>query len=193
MDDGQYEELVTRMMESAVDAADEGNYEEASECFRALLEVSDSGDFRSYCLLSLGRVEEKLQEWAAALEWYLQALALDQGDEETRYFLSNNAGYCMNRLGRHAEAEALCRAAVSIDPERPNAWKNLGIALEGLGRWSAAASSYLEATEVCPEDTRSLHLLERLIDSRPQAADGVPDYGSRIVACRKAAEMAGEE
>ena len=76
-------------------------------------------------------------------------------------------GYCLNELGRHREAEAYCRKAITIDPRRHNAWKNLGIALEGLGQHADAAAAWIEAATLCPEDERAKRLLEKLAAGRP--------------------------
>ena len=183
MNDRRYERFVTRKIDAAVKAAGRGRHAKAIAHFRTVLEVSDAPDLRSYCFLCLGRVEEKRQGWSAALEWYLRAFEMEQGNDETWYFLNNNAGYCLNRLGRNAEAEAFCRLAIGIDPDRSNGWKNLGTALEGLGRWTAAAEAYLEATERCPEDRRSLGLLQRLLENHPAATAGIrmPRHCRRFV------------
>ena len=53
--------------------------------------------------------------------------------------------YCLNQLGEHSEAEEVCRVAIGIDGHRHNAYKNLGVALVGLGRYVNAAHAYLAA------------------------------------------------
>ena len=184
MNDRRYQRFVMRKINTAIEAAGRGRYAKASDCFRTVLELSDAPELRSYCLLCLGRVEEKQERWGVALEWYLRAFEMDQGSDETWYFLNNNAGYCMNRLGRYREAEAFCRMAIGIDVERSNGWKNLGTSLEGLGRWSAAAEAYLEATERCPADTRSMGLLQGLLEEHPEAVARVPEFAARLVACQ---------
>ncbi|TVQ24661.1 MAG: tetratricopeptide repeat protein [Spirochaetaceae bacterium] len=167
------------MIDTAAKAAARGRYAKATDRFRTVLELSDAPEVRSYCLLCLGRVEEQRERWVLALEWYLRAFEMDQQSDKTWYFLNNNAGYCMNRLGRHREAEAFCRMAIGIDVERSNGWKNLGIALEGLGQWSAAAEAYLEATECCVADTRSMGLLHRLLEEYPEAVAKPPELAER--------------
>jgi tetratricopeptide (TPR) repeat protein len=66
----------------------------------------------------------------------------------------------------------LCLEAMAIDPGRHNAHKNLGIALEGLGRYAEAAQSYGMAARLCPQDRRAHDLLEKLKRARPLVAVG---------------------
>jgi hypothetical protein len=87
-----------------------------------------------------------------------------------------------------ARPPACCRAAVAIDPRRRNAHKNLGVALQGLGRYAEAARSYLRAADICPADTRALRLLQALIAPCPGASAGLagdrrywPSPSARIV------------
>ena len=46
-------------------------------------------------------------------------------------------------LGHFAEGEKFCRAAIEINPSRPNGHKNLGIALAGQGQYREAAGALL--------------------------------------------------
>ena len=182
----RYDRYVDRKLESGYAWYSRGKYARAQKRYEQVLAVAESPALRAYCMLSIGRLYEQRQEWQAALDWYLRAFAMDQEIDEVWYFISNNAGYCMNRLGRHREAEAMCRIATGILPDLPNAWKNLGVALEGLCRWSDAAASYLIASECWPEDTRALNLLERLLAERPEAGAGVQNFAARLAECRSA-------
>ena len=89
----------------------------------------------------------------------------EERKNDTWYFLNNNIGYCLNIEGRHQEAEKHCRAAIRINRKRRNAFKNLGIALEGKGRHVDAARNYLRAAKLCSTDPRAIVLLNRLIGS----------------------------
>jgi hypothetical protein len=61
-----------------------------------------------------------------------------------------------------------CRAAIGIDPGRQNGHKNLGVALQGQGRYCDAARSFILATMACPQDGRALGLLEELVAAQPE-------------------------
>jgi Flp pilus assembly protein TadD/transglutaminase-like putative cysteine protease len=53
---------------------------------------------------------------------------------------------------RYAEAEALCRRAVELDPEHRHAWNNLGRALFRLERFDEAEAAYRRQLEIAPDD-----------------------------------------
>jgi tetratricopeptide (TPR) repeat protein len=101
-----------------------------------------------------------------------------------RYLLCNNLGYCLSQLGRFAEAERLCRAAIALDPERYNAHKNLGVALEGQGRHAEPAEGYVEATRKNPGDPRALRHLETMLARHPEVTHAVRDLPATLEACR---------
>ena len=86
-------------------------------------------------------------------------------------------------LGRHSEAEEFCQAAIEIDPDRYNAWKNFGISLEKQGKMENAALSYCEATERGPEDPRAFRLLEDLLMAHPELLDQNPVIKDRYGKC----------
>ena len=62
----------------------------------------------------------------------------------------------------------MAREAIRIDPERHNAYKNLGLALMEQGGLRAAAEGFRRARDLCPTDGRAAHYLalveERLMD-----------------------------
>lgn len=154
---------------------------------RERVEQVETDDERAHCLLNLGRLREQADDWPGAARWYARAFWLQPGTDETWYFLHNNLGYCLNRLGEHRGAEAYCRRAVEIDPLRHNAWKNLGTALEGLGRYAEAARAWVEAATLCPEDERAVRLLRKLAAERPELGLG------NLVPARDAAPSAERE
>ena len=87
---------------------------------------------------------------------------------EVGYLLHNNRGYCLNKLGRHAEAEVHCRTALALDAARYNAHKNLGLALAGQGRFVEAARCLLEADRRSPGDGRARRHLADLLAAHPE-------------------------
>jgi tetratricopeptide (TPR) repeat protein len=138
---------------------------------RLMAEAEDSGK-RAVLSLSLGQLMEQVRDYGAAIEAYTKALALEPADPEIWYFINNNLGYCLSQFSRYEEAEARCRAAIQLDPRRHNAHKNLGIALEGQGRFGEAAQCYLVAAQTQPDDPRSLRHLEDLLARHPEVRPG---------------------
>lgn len=65
-----------------------------------------------------------------------------------------------------AEAEALCRRAVELDPERRYAWNNLGRALFRLERFDEAEAAYRRQLEIAPDDEWSWSNLGRIAKKR---------------------------
>ena len=101
------------------------------------------------------------------------------------YFLCNNLGYCLNQFGRHAEATSFCRAAIEINPKRHNAYKNLGVALQGQGEYSKAADAYIEATRICPRDGRALNHLEEMVSREKERILDINDILVELKKCRE--------
>ena len=89
-------------------------------------------------------------------------------------------------LGHFPEAEAWCRRAASLDRNRANALKNLGLALAGQHRWIEAAESFLEATEANISDPRALRHLEDLVRWRPSLPDEIEGFSPRLAEVRAA-------
>ncbi|MEM1166984.1 MAG: tetratricopeptide repeat protein [Planctomycetota bacterium] len=61
--------------------------------------------------------------------------------------------------GRWAEAEHELREALSINPDRPEWYFNLGLTQEAAGRFDAAMESLSRANELAPDDPQVLTLL----------------------------------
>jgi tetratricopeptide (TPR) repeat protein len=94
----------------------------------------------------------------------------------------------LNTLNRFDEAEGYCRAAIGIDSRRPNAFKNLGIALRGQHRDADAARCFIQATQADAADARSLKLLESLLAENPGMG-----FETELGACRNAVRVAAEQ
>ncbi len=174
------QEIIETMLGLARECLSKGKLEGAQAYFERVHAMSDSDSVTACCLLSIGQIKEKQEDIASAIEWYHRAFRLEPGNDETWYFLNNNLGYCLNLIGNFREAMDYCRKAIALHPKRHNAHKNLGIALEGLGEYLQAASSYLTAAENCPEDIRALKLLESLVSSHPEIEKDLPTLQDRI-------------
>jgi tetratricopeptide (TPR) repeat protein len=137
--------------------------------------------------MELVRGNRAIGDHAGASVFYREGLALPRAPPDTCYLLHNNLGCCLNEAGRHADAEGHCRAAIAIDPERHNAHKNLGVALEGQGRLAEAADAFIRAVQRNP---RALPHLERLLASHPALAEADPSLVARVEVCRALANGA---
>lgn len=158
--------------------------EQAVRCVRHALTATAAPHHQAKRLLMLGQLLEQIGDIPGAAEAYTRGLALDAGTERVRYLLHNNLGYCLNQLGRFAEAEPLCRAAIALYPERYNAHKNLGVALEGQDHYAEAAECYVESTRRNPADPRALRHLESMLARHPEVTTAVIDLPPTLEACR---------
>lgn len=155
---------------------------------KMLLYAEDAGD-KAYCLLCMGQAKERLREYGEALKIYLSAMDLPLARNDDWYFLYNNTGYCLNLFGRYVEATPYCRVAIGINPKRHNAFKNLGVALQGQGEYSKAAVVYIQAIRICPRDGRALNLLEELVSSEGEHIQDIYHLMAELWRCRDLVEQ----
>lgn len=134
---------------------------------------------RSYFIAGL--IREEAGQFEAASRCYGAAPA-DLLEGEERYFALNNLGYCLNRLGRHREAEQICRQAIAQDSKPFNAHKNLGIAMERQGHVAEAADEYLTAAKAAETDDRPLRHLRVLLASHPDIEHERPNLTKEVEA-----------
>jgi tetratricopeptide (TPR) repeat protein len=129
----------------------------------------------------------------AAVASYSRAFALPAREDSIWYLLNNNLGYSLNRIGRHAEAEAYCRAAIAIDPERHNAHKNLGLSLQGQGRYLEAAHCLLRVARATKDDLRALGHLEDLLGQHEEIGKNHPEILEAAQECRETVRTSRRE
>jgi len=132
------------------------------------LASSSIPDELAWAHMILGLQHEDDLAWEAAVESYCKGVALNPGNPHTQYFCNNNLAFSLIQLGRFEEAEPYCRAAIEIEPERHNAHKNLGLALQGLGQFLDAAKCFATASRIAPADPRAWWFLEQLIESHQE-------------------------
>jgi tetratricopeptide (TPR) repeat protein len=164
--------------------------DKASSCAARLMEATTDPEERGRLRVRLGCVAEQMDDFAAAETWYREALEFGVPDPQTEYWAYNNLGYCLNRLGRPAEAEPYLHHAVALDATRSNAFKNLGLCYQGLGRFADAAESFMRATRTNATDDRSLVHLKDLVGDHPELYDQVPGLEEGIQMCMAAVEFA---
>ena len=167
-------------------------FKAAYDYFERILSLVDAPSEKAACLLNMGNAMEQLSDYQAALDAYSRAFELPQEQNENWYFLNNNRGYCLNQVGKYQEAEKYCRAAIEILPDRHNAYKNLGIALQGQGLYAEAAMNLIHATKLCPTDSRALAHLEDLIVGHREVLEEVPELLTQLCECDDAVQQATE-
>lgn len=167
-----------------------GRHDEAFRCIERLIALSDDPEKHAAYYLALGAFMEKTGDFQGAVRFYRQAFGLEPCRTETWYFIHNNLGYSLNQLGEHDDAISYLRHAIEIDPVRPNAFKNLGLAMEAKGRFAEAAGLFIAATQANAADPRSLTHLEHLIASHPELETNLPDLRDRLEACREEVNIA---
>ena len=139
------------------------HHEQAFAEVQRLVQMAETLEKKAQCYLAMGQLMEQMQNFEMAIKYYSQALSLEPINNQTWYFIHNNLGYCLNHFGRYREAQPYCCRAIKIDPLRHNAYKNLGISLEGQGDYANAAKCYIKAVQTNASDPRALRHLEELI------------------------------
>jgi tetratricopeptide (TPR) repeat protein len=137
--------------------------ESAKALLQLFLNSSTNSAQNAQCHLALGQIATDEQRLEIALSHFAAALELKPDKKKIIYVLLNNMGYCLNGLGRYAEAERYCRQALEVDWLRSSAYRNLGVSLEGQAKVEAAAWALVEATRVDATDERARNLLKKLI------------------------------
>lgn len=140
----------------------------------------------------IGQAMEHANDFEAAYRFYMLALNLKPCNVFYRFFLNNNIGYSLNQLARYVEAENYTREAIHVDPNRANGHKNLGLALEGQGRYAEAVRSFIDAVQANASDPRALRHLEELVGRHPETFAEIPDLRDQIEMCRLAVQFAAQ-
>ena len=156
-------QLEHAVYETVKHLADTGRHIHAYVYMTRLAEYTIDESKKAFFRLKGGQVLEQCGEYAAAVAVYEKGLECKTDDTETRYFLNNNLGYSLIQIGKHDEAESYCREAISIDPVRHNAYKNLGLVLKEKGQHAESANCFLTASKIAPNDPRAARLLDDLL------------------------------
>jgi tetratricopeptide (TPR) repeat protein len=164
----------------------------AQKYLERFIAITDDPEKRAGAYLGLGQLMEQVNNYEAAISFYSQAFSLEPENTPTWYLINNNLGYCLNILGRSAEAESYCRHAIEIDPERHNAYKNLGIALANQEHFAEASLNFIKALRANAADPRALKLLEQVFSEHPEIAGEIPDIEAQIRRCQEAVKAVGE-
>jgi tetratricopeptide (TPR) repeat protein len=177
----------------AVLYSETGRQQQAADCIGRLDAMAVDDQERVSCGLAMGQLQEQLGDFEAAVRYYAAALELKPEDDNRLYWLHNNLGYSLIQLDRAKEAIAVLEPAVTIGRDRPNAYKNLGLAHTLLGAYAIATAYFVSATQANAADARSLRLLEELIEAHPEVSVDVPDLRAKLAACRDAVAHAAAQ
>jgi tetratricopeptide (TPR) repeat protein len=187
------EKLKSLLWGLARECGESGRYDGAFGYVEKISNLEQDPDARAHCFLTMGQLFEGKRDFQGAVDAYSRAFALPVRKNDTWYFLNNNLGYSLNQIGDHDEAEPRCRAAIAINPDRHNAHKNLGISLQGQGRYLEAAQSLLRAARVARGDTRALDHLENLLSQHEEIGTDHPEILEAVQECREAVRKARAE
>ena len=165
-------------------------HEKALARLRQLMELLPTAEQKAECVLTMGQAMEQVGDYPSAVRYYKEALVLEPTHTFTWYFINNNLGFSLNTLGQFTEGETYCRRALEIDPKRPNAYKNLGIALAGQGQYREAAHAFVAATQANAADARAFRLLQDLLRQHPELEF---EFQGAVECCRKAVEFAAQK
>jgi tetratricopeptide (TPR) repeat protein len=166
--------------------------DEAKELLEELMKSVDGPERAASYWLALGQIADRQRDFDAAVSAYKRGLGMEPSVSETWYLLNNNIGYSLIQLGRYGEAEDYCREAIAIDGKRHNAYKNLGLSLEGQGDNEEACEALMQATMANAVDPRALQHLEALVSRHPDLSDRVPGLSTLLSKGMAATELAGK-
>lgn len=162
-----------------------GSYGEAIFCYRELLERSADTQAVIAYLFALGDIMGRMHEYENAVSYYREASSLDNVDSDLAYWINNNLGFSLCMLKRFGEGEKYCRSAININTGRFNAYKNLGLSLEGQGKLREAIEAYITAVRMDAKDTRAMNLFEIILDKHPDLKE---EYSEQLEECRNRIE-----
>ena len=95
------------------------------------------------------------------------------------------------QLLRRLEARGGSCGEMEVEPGRPNAHENLGLALLGQGKRAAAARAFIAAVRANASDPRAARHLEELVDAhRAEIEAEMPDIAEQLAACQQSVTMA---
>jgi tetratricopeptide (TPR) repeat protein len=142
--------------------------------------LTDEPEKQASYYLAAGQLMEQVDDYESAVEFYRQAFSMEPVNNQTWYLINNNLGYSLVQLGQFENAEPYCRAAIEIEPRRYNAYKNLGLSLQGQGIYPEAALSFVESVKANPRDIRALLHLIKLMMTHPEISEEVPDLDEQV-------------
>ncbi len=148
-----------------------GQQDRAMVYIEQLKALTDEPEKQASYYLATGQLMEQIDDYENAVKFYRQAFSMEPVNNHTWYLINNNLGYSLVQLGRYEDAEPYCRAAIEIESRRHNAYKNLGLALQGQGKYPEAAEAFIAAAKRNPSDMRALLYVIKLSMEQPELSD----------------------
>ncbi len=112
--------------------------------------------------IELGNLHMDHEQWAEAVKWYGEALAIDPQNADVRV----DMGACLVSLGRAPEAVAAFDQALALVPGHKKALFNKGIALMQSGRPKEAVALWEDLLKRYPDDPQLAPLRQQIAEVR---------------------------
>jgi len=87
--------------------------------------------------------------------------------KECQYEINERFSFFLSLSGRYKEAETICRESIEMCPVWSSAYINLGISLEGQGRYREAAESYRNSM-MADKTEWGMERIDNLIEKHPE-------------------------
>jgi Flp pilus assembly protein TadD len=152
---------------------------EATEVNQFLTAPADApADCKAEDLYRLGLTFKAKKEWEKAKDSFMRAIRADENHVQAHAELA----WVLNETKDYDGAILVSCAALVLDGECGDAWRELGYALWMKKKYEQAASSLVEAIKVNPRDRTAYQHLARVF----QAMNESGEYPDAIRACRAA-------
>jgi len=138
---------------------------------------------RAEAAAALAAAADRAPVWNRYQVWELRSAIADVPDElpEAHARLALPLAILLQEYRGHAEAEALYRLAVRLDPQLAAAWNNLGVIEAQRGRYAEAMDAFVHALRIAPRATDACANARRAaaaLGVRPVELDGcAPERG----------------
>jgi tetratricopeptide (TPR) repeat protein len=145
----------------------------ASQCYQRLAELFPQSPEIHH---RLGKMQERLGDWGAALESYRRALALPPDSPDLHCSLAT----LQYKQGAFAEAAETCRRALALHPNQPEILTQLGNALADLGHYGGALEAHRRALALQPDSPDALFGLGYFFERKGDLASAVDSYRTAL-------------
>lgn len=168
---------VEDLLEKGNVARDAKKYAQAEGSYQAALKLRPRDARAAH---GLGNVYADQERWDDAEKAYREAIEWNPSDVDAMVALS--VVLVLPRTGasnakRFADAEALARRAVLIQPNNAAAWDRLGVALQSRGLFTEETErAYRRAVELDPQFAVAYAHLARVVKRRTRLSEAAPLY-----------------
>ena len=150
---------------SAESAFRSGNFAEAEETYRLIVEA-DPSDVRMMCNLGVSLLKQ--EKFGEAIPRFQEALARDEANPFAHLML----GVCHWKLRQPELAIDRLNRSLVLQPSNPQAWLYLGLVALDASRWQDARIAFAKAVEIKP-DYALAHYNLAVVHTKPGMADPV--------------------